>query len=134
MAQPIADAELDYLHQTIASLDSIFFDAYNHCDLEKQASFYCDTIEFYHDQGGLMISKQEILDGTKKYICGKVTRELVQGSLEVYPIHNYGAVEIGLHKFFNNQEPDAPSHESKFVVIWRYKNDRWQMTRLISLH
>jgi hypothetical protein len=43
-----------------------------------------------------MTSKQGILM-RRKNICGKVTRELVKGSIEVYPIKDYG-VEIGLHK------------------------------------
>jgi hypothetical protein len=34
--------------------------------MNKQAAIYADEIEFYHDQGGLMTSKQDILDGTKK--------------------------------------------------------------------
>ncbi|HEY4785275.1 MAG TPA: hypothetical protein VIH57_04470, partial [Bacteroidales bacterium] len=75
------------LYDTIVKLDSIFFAAYNNCsfNLEKYGSFYADNIEFYHDQAGLSTSKQDIIDGTKKNICGKVTRELVKGSIEVYP-------------------------------------------------
>jgi hypothetical protein len=47
--------------------------------------------------------KTRILDATKQNICGKVT-ELVKGSVVVYSI-KIMAVEIGLHKFHNNQEP-----------------------------
>jgi hypothetical protein len=126
-----ADKEL---FRTIESMDSLFFDAYNKCDLEKQASIYSENIEFYHDKGGLMTSKKEILDGTQKYICGKVTRELVKGSIEVYPINNYGAVEIGFHKFYNKEEPDAISNPSKFVIIWMNTNQDWQISKVISLH
>src|SRR5687767_6496994 len=79
------------LYKTIVKLDSIFFDAYNNCNITKQAEIYSDSIEFYHDQGGLIKSKQVLLEGTKKYICGKVTRELVKGSIEVSPIPGYGA-------------------------------------------
>src|SRR5215470_10023638 len=84
-----ASAQSKPLYQTIAELDSIFFTAYNTCDLKKQAEFYSDSIEFYHDQGGLVRSKQVILQATEKNICGKVTRELVKGSIEVSPIPNY---------------------------------------------
>ena len=122
------------LYETIVLMDRKFFDAYNNCDLKKQASIYSDSIEFYHDQGGLMTSKQDILDGTEKNICGKVTRELVKGSIEVYPIKDYGAVEIGLHKFHNNQETDTPSHPSKFIIMWQNVNDDWIITKVISLH
>lgn len=125
------------LYDTIAKLDSIFFEAYNTCNLnlEKYASFFSDSIEFYHDKGGLMTSKKEIVASTQKYVCGKVTRELVKGSIEVYPINNYGAVEIGLHKFYNNQDKEnTPSRAGKFVVIWQHTKDAWQITKVISLH
>ena len=67
------------LYDTIVHLDSVFFSAYNSCNIDVQSAFYSDSIEFYHDQGGLITSKQEILDATKRNICGKVTRELVKG-------------------------------------------------------
>ncbi len=77
------------LHNRIAQLDSIFFDAYNRCEtqLEVYANFYADDLEFYHDRGGLTQSKKEVVDGTAKHICGKVTRHLKPDSLEVYPIN-----------------------------------------------
>ncbi len=122
------------LFDEIVAMDQEFFNAYNNCDLEKQASIYSDDIEFFHDQGGLMTSKEEILAGTKKFICDKVTRTLVEGSMEVYPINGYGAVEIGYHTFCNNREPDAPSHPSKFIIMWKKENNTWQITKVISLH
>jgi len=129
-----ASAQSKSLYQTIAELDRIFFTAYNTCDLKKQAEFYSDSIEFYHDQGGLIKSKQVILQATERNICGKVTRELVKGSIEVSPIPNYGAVEIGMHMFHNNQEKGQVPHASRFVVIWRNRGDRWTIERVISLH
>ena len=123
------------MYNTIVNLDSIFFDAYNNCSIDVQSAFYSDSIEFYHDQGGLTTSKQDILDATKKNICGKVTRELVKGSIEVYPIKGYGAVEMGSHKFHNNTEKEnTPSKIGKFVIIWQHKNNLWKITRVISLH
>ena len=123
------------LYDTIVNLDSVFFNAYNTCNIDVQAAFYSDSIEFYHDQGGLITSKQDILDATKRNICGKVTRELVKGSIEVYPISGYGAVEMGLHKFHNNtQEENSPSKIGKFVIIWQHKAHQWKIRRVISLH
>jgi ketosteroid isomerase-like protein len=122
------------LFEEIKAMDKEFFNAYNNCDLEKQASIYSDDIEFFHDKGGLITSKKELIEGTKQNICGKVTRELVEGSLEVYPINNYGAVEIGVHKFYNNQEPTAKSIPSKFITMWHHENGKWKMTKVISLH
>lgn len=125
------------LYQTIVKLDSIFFDAYNHCDtkFEVYADFYTDGIEFYHDQGGLSNSKKDILEGTKKYICGKVTRTLIPGSIEVYPIKDYGAIEIGLHSFSNNTNPpDEPKKISRFTIFWKQVNGQWRIAKVVSLH
>jgi ketosteroid isomerase-like protein len=125
------------LYQTIVKLDSVFFDAYNHCDtkFETYADFYADDIEFYHDQGGLSNSKKDILEGTKKYICGKVTRNLVPGSIEVYPIKDYGAIEIGLHSFSNNTNPpNEPKKVSRFTIFWKQVNGTWKIAKVVSLH
>jgi ketosteroid isomerase-like protein len=125
------------LYKTIVKLDSVFFDAYNHCDtkFETYADFYAEDIEFYHDQGGLSNLKQDILEGTKKYICGKVTRNLVPGSIEVYPIKDYGAIEIGLHSFSNNTNPpDEPKKVSRFTIFWKQVNGTWKIAKVVSLH
>jgi hypothetical protein len=129
-----AHSQTEDLFRTIKELDSIFFTAYNNCDLATQAKFYSDSIEFYHDKTGLTTSKQAILEATRNNICGKVTRELVKGSIEVYPINGYGAIEIGLHKFHNNREANQVPHESKFILIWHNKNGKWEISRVISLH
>jgi hypothetical protein len=122
------------LYDQIESMDKIFFDAYNTCDLKKQESIYSDNIEFFHDKAGLINSKSEIIKGTKNNICGKVSRFIVPGSIEVYPINNYGAIEIGFHRFYNNQEPEAESKPSKFVIVWKKENENWTITKVISLH
>lgn len=122
------------LYTAIATQDSIFFTAYNNCDLETQARYYADSIEFYHDKGGRMTDKQKLLDDTKKYVCGHTTRTLVPGSLEVYPIKDFGAIEMGQHIFRNSLEPDAPVHAAKFVIFWQQVNNEWVMTKVVSLH
>ncbi len=125
----------DELYDTLFALDQRFFEAYNTCDMETQAALLAENIEFYHDQGGLSTSKEEILEGTKKNICGKVTRTLVPGSLEVSPIPGFGAAVVGLHKFKNKAEPvGTASKESRFAAIWKKTGTTWQMTRIISLH
>jgi hypothetical protein len=122
------------LYDTIVHMDSVYFNAYNHCDMATQAALYADSVEFYHDRGGLETNKQKLLDAIRNNICGKVTRVLVKGSIEVYPVGDYGAVEIGLHRFINHQESETPSRPDKFIVIWRHRDGKWQITRVISLH
>ena len=122
------------LYQTIAKMDSIFFHAYNNCDMATQDSIYADNIEFFHDRSGLDTSKQRVLQNTKKYICGKVRRELIKGSIEVSPLPGYGAVEVGMHMFYNNQEKDAIPRPSRFIIIWKQEQSAWKIAKVISLH
>ena len=53
------------LHDKILRLDSLFFHAYNTCDIKTQSDFYADSIEFYHDQPGLSTSKKDLLEATE---------------------------------------------------------------------
>ncbi|MGH1385470.1 nuclear transport factor 2 family protein [Kordia sp.] len=122
------------LYNTIVALDKRFFDAYNTCDMETQAELISEDIEFFHDKGGLATSKTQILEALKNNICDKVTRTLIDGSIEVYPINGYGAVQMGEHKFFNKLEPNAKSIPSKFITIWKNDNGTWVMTRIVSTH
>jgi hypothetical protein len=123
------------LHDTIARLDSLFFDAYNNCRLDVFASMVSEDIEFYHDRGGKSTSKSGLVSSIKNNICGKVRRELLAGSIEVYPIPGYGAVQLGAHRFYNNQEADrGPSRFARFVHTWQRENGTWKLTRVISLH
>ncbi|WP_198553777.1 nuclear transport factor 2 family protein [Tenacibaculum sp. Bg11-29] len=122
------------LHNEIVKMDSIYFNAYNTCDIKTQANIYHENLEFFHDKGGLSTSKSDLLKALKNNICGKVTRTLIKGSIEVYPIKDYGAIQIGYHKFYNDQEPNAKSIPSKFIVIWKQENKQWRITKVISLH
>ena len=119
------------LMRAITALDKQLFDAYNTCDIERLGTLVTDDLEFYHDKTGLAVGKQPFLDAIKKNICGKVTRELVAGSLEVYPLHGYGAVEIGVHRFHHPGD-DSNVGEAKFVQLWQYKDGAWKISRVIS--
>jgi len=122
------------LHKEIVKMDSIYFTAYNTCDMKTQAAIYNENIEFFHDKGGLQTGKKQLLKSLKENICNKVTRTLIKGSVEVYPIHNYGAIQIGYHKFYNKEEPEAKSIPSKFIITWKKEEKTWTITKVISLH
>jgi hypothetical protein len=124
------------LYNTIVALDSAFFHTYNTCEtnLEKYSEFYDENIEFYHDNGGFINSKKDLVEGTKNNICGKVTRELIKGSIEVYPIKDFGAIEMGLHKFHNKEEPNSVAKVGRFTIIWKKTNSDWKIVKVISLH
>ncbi|HKV61414.1 MAG TPA: nuclear transport factor 2 family protein [Candidatus Acidoferrum sp.] len=125
-------AQPDPLFETIHSLDTKLFDAYNHCDLTTMGAMVSDDLEFYHDQTGLSVGKAPFLAAIKQNICGKVERTLLPQTLEVYPLKGYGAVEIGIHRFHHSGHPEDGMGDAKFVTLWQNKDGAWKVTRVIS--
>jgi len=121
----------DALYQTVAALDAKLFDAVNNCDMKTVDSMWADDAEFYHDKNGLMVGRENIVNAIKNNLCGKVTRQLVQGTLEVYPLNGYGAVEIGVHRFYHPSDKENMG-EAKFIHVWQNKDGVWKITRVIS--
>ncbi len=126
-----ADELTGDLQQTIAKLDADFFDAYNRCDLEKFATYMDENVEFYHDKGGVTWKRQDVIDGVRKNICGKVRRELVEGSLFVSPIKDFGAFETADHRFCELATSKCVGI-AKTAMLWRLKDGKWQITRIFS--
>jgi Domain of unknown function (DUF4440) len=121
------------LYDTIAHLDSVLFDAFNNRDLDKQKTIFSTEIEFYHDKGGLTYYNQ-LIENTKRLFDQNngLRRTLVPGSLEVYPIKDYGAIQIGAHRFCHVENGKDNCGTFKFVHIWRKKDSAWRLTRVIS--
>ena len=131
-AEAQSAAQSDPLTLTIKSLDAKLFGAYNHCDLITLGAMVSDDLEFYHDQTGLSVGKTPFLTAIEQNICGKVKRELLPQTLEVYPLKGYGAVEIGIHRFHHPAHPEDGMGDAKFVMLWRNKDGTWKVTRVIS--
>jgi hypothetical protein len=128
-----ASANADPLFQTIAGQDARLFSAIDRCDMATVASMWAEDAEFYHDKTGLMTGRKNIVDSIRNNLCGKVKRQLVPGTLEIYPIQGYGAVEIGVHRFYHPGEKDHDLvGEAKFIHLWRFRDSNWQITRVIS--
>jgi ketosteroid isomerase-like protein len=130
-----AAAAEDTLFRQIAASDSDFFDAYNNCELPRMKAYFTTDIEFYHDQSGLS-HLLKLMSDLQKNICGKVHRDPVPGTLEVYPLKGYGAVATGLHRFCDSRKyrtcEEGASGVAKFVTLWRRQNGKWRMSRVIS--
>ena len=85
-AAPANNPTSDELFQTISQLDKQVFDAIDRCDMKAETLFWAVNAEFYHDKNGLLEGGPQIVDAIKNNLCGKVKRELVPGTLEVYPL------------------------------------------------
>ncbi|KRG68410.1 nuclear transport factor 2 family protein [Pseudoxanthomonas dokdonensis] len=128
-------ASLMTLDETIAALDTAVFDAFNHCQdpgqLEKHASYFAEDVEFYHDTGGVTWNREDMLANTRKYVCGHFTRELIPGTLEVYPVKDFGAISRGSHRFCQTSSGKCEGL-ADFTIVWHQNGDKWEITRVLS--
>ena len=123
----------DSLFNKIAHLDSVLFNAFNGRDIETFKKLFTTDLEFYHDKGGLTGYEYTIqsLKNTAARNDG-LKRELVLGSLEVYPIKDYGAIQIGAHRFCHLENGKQDCGTFKFVHIWKKFGNDWKITRVVS--
>ncbi|HEX6861267.1 MAG TPA: nuclear transport factor 2 family protein [Thermoanaerobaculia bacterium] len=139
-AGPVATKEL---HDEIAAVDRMLFDAvFNTCDTQALAGLVTDDFEMYHDKGGLVSTSGAQFVENIKGMCERqktgedyrARRELVEGSLEVYPLDNYGAVEVGVHRFYKKTEgqPDKLVEIAKFTQVWKKEASGWKLARVVS--
>ncbi|MEJ5102630.1 nuclear transport factor 2 family protein [Chryseobacterium sp. MYb328] len=122
------------LYTTIMKRDSILFSAANSGNIEKLKTFFTKDLEFFHDVGGLA-NYEETIDNfervAKNYAYTR--RVLVPGSMEVYPIKDYGAIQTGTHQFCRLENGSLINCGTfKFVHIWKQTPDGWKISRVVS--
>jgi ketosteroid isomerase-like protein len=126
---PIPDA----LRQTVARLDADMFAAFNAKDVDKLMSYFADNLEFYHDKGGLSNFSQTKAGFARLFAqTPDITRTLVPGSLEVYPVKEYGAMHIGINRFCHVENGRDDCGNSKFAMVWQQQGGTWKITRVLS--
>src|SRR5436305_13656688 len=91
-AQIFAQAEQQKLTATILHLDSAFWNAYNNCDTARFKDFVTDSVEFYHDKGGITLGAKALIESLDNNICGitdhHIRRAAVAGTVHVHPMKN----------------------------------------------
>ena len=130
---PTPSPEARALYDEIARADQALFDAFNAHDLAGVKTFFADDMEMYHDTGGLL-SFADAIAGTESNFAkdNGLRRDLVPGTLEVYPIRGYGAIEVGAHTFCHREDGRDDCGTFKFLHVWRQRDGQWQITRAVS--
>lgn len=123
------------LHDTLATLDTEVFEAFNRCDepgqLARHGSHFAEDVEFYHDTGGVTWTREAMLANTEKFVCGNFHRMLVPGTLQVYPVKDFGAISRGTHRFCQVADGHCEG-EADFTIVWRLRDGKWEITRVLS--
>ncbi len=126
-------ADSPRLHDEIASVDGRFFDAFNACDLKTMGDMFSKDLEFYHDLGGVHGYKDTM--ETTRENCERglgLRRRLVEGSLKVYPIKGYGAIQVGQHTFCHKENGKDDCGTFDFVHVWQRTDKGWVLARVVS--
>ncbi len=140
VAGPVATQKLQ---EEIAARDRQLFETvFVRCDADALAGLLTDDFEFYHDKfGQVAASPQQFVDNVRKGCAAQATgqnvrarRELVDGSMAVYPVNNYGAIQTGSHRFFGVEagKPEKLRESGKFFHLWRQADGRWKLARVFS--
>ncbi len=130
-------AETKALYYEIAHMDSVLFEAYNTQNIDKIKTLFTEDLEWYQDNGGLL-DYNTVLGNSKsmfenfKKLNTPIRRDLVQGSLEVHPIKDYGAIHIGKHTFCHWENGKNDCGTFKFLMIWQKKDGAWKISRVVS--
>lgn len=138
-AQVAQDSEL---FKTLKTLDSQLFESgFNKCDISQFEALVSDDFEFYHDQAGITRTKAEFVKSVRDGLCKldyRPRRELVVGSLEVFPMYDkgalYGAIQTGEHRFFaiEKDKPEYLTSTGRFIHLWKLEKDVWRLVRALS--
>lgn len=122
-----------------ASLFAAFFDR---CDIKALAGMVTPDFEMFHDKGGRTASSAKEFIASIAATCARQKtgedyrsrRELTAGSLRVYPLNNYGAVEVGEHRFFQllPGKPEKLVEVSLFTHVWKKEAGSWKLARVLS--
>ena len=136
------NSEKGELFNLLKEKDSLMFElSYNQLDTSILEELATDDIEFYHDQGGATYTKEDFINGMKSLgnLSYKARRELVQGSIEVFPMHKngelYAAILKGEHAFYAkepNEKPEYLTSTAKYSILWILVDGEWKMSRIYS--
>ncbi len=130
------------LFKTLQTNDSLLFEVgFNTCDITQFENLVSDDFEFYHDKSGITATKADFIASIRDGLCKmdyKARRELVENSLEVFPLENngeiYGAIQTGNHRFYalEKDNPEYLTSEARFTHVWLLENGLWKLSRGLS--
>ncbi len=132
----------DDLRQQIRQADTqLFAVAFEACDADRAAAMTTEDMEFFHDKDGKSASNREDFRRSVANMCSNareggwsLRRELVEPSLQVFPLRDERALEIGDHRFHERGKDGVERWvgQARFIQVWRRVDGRWLAERVIS--
>jgi hypothetical protein len=133
-------AELD---RAIAARDAeLFHLVFEECDPPRLRTMVDPGFEMFHDKDGFVARSGEdfIADYAKSCEEKKAPdawrsrREIVAGTMRVYPVRGYGAIEEADHVFYERQGdgPEKLVGKAHLVHVWALSEQGWRIARALS--
>lgn len=133
----------DALHAAIEAADRVLFGAiFDRCDADEVGRLVTEDLEFFHDKWGRIAkSRAEFVDSIRG-LCARqaagtdprARREPIAGTMKVWPMKGYGALQSGDHRFFQIHPGRGAvlTETAKYTQLWRREGDRWLLARVFS--
>jgi hypothetical protein len=131
------------LSDEIAAKDRELFSAvFDRCDAKALAALVTDDFEMYHDKGGQTSTSGAQFVRDIEAMCARqktgedyrARRELVAGTMKVYPLEKYGAIQVGEHRFYRlfPDKPEKLVEVALFTHVWKKDANGWRLARVLS--
>lgn len=122
--------------------DRLLFEAiFEECNISVAEEMFTEDLEFYHDKWGIVANNrsqfieniQSVCDAQKVGNSNQAKRKVDQRSIEIYPIQHFGAIQSGIHHFYQLIDGDYRYTESaKFTHLWKFQDGDWKLARVLS--
>jgi hypothetical protein len=138
-----AEKSVDEIAAEVLRAESALYRAvFDDCDADQLSAIVAPELEFFHDKGGQVARSGPEFVSAIRGSClnqraGKETktrRELIPGSMVVHRMGNYGALAVGMHRFFHLPPGAAeiPTEQARFANLWRFDKESWLLARVFS--
>lgn len=137
-AIPTGSALTEAIRARDATLFATIFDR---CDPAALRKMVTDDFEMYHDRDGVVSRSGDAFVADYAKQCATWTKDswrsrraLQDGTLMVYPIPGFGAIEDGWHLFYERQGdgPEKLVGRGRFTHVWALTPDGWRLSRVLS--
>jgi hypothetical protein len=123
------------LEAEITAADARLFGGLNNRDIAPMKEGFSPRLEFYHDRSGVTGYAENIAIFEKNFRSpGRLRREAMPETVEVFPAGPNHAMHIGKHRFCN--KPSEQELEGcsvyRFAMVWEREDGQWKLLRVLS--
>ena len=119
----------------LADADSRLFAAvFKTRDAAALRAMLTDDFEFYHDRNGLVSTRaDDFVAAVQRKSDQSLRRKIMPDTIEVYPLHGFGAIQTGMHRFYRLENGHmVPDSRARFFHVWQRAGNQWKLKREFS--